>query len=880
MPYRYGQFSFAGGEYSPNIYARVDIQKYATGLKTCKNFFIHPHGGASNRPGFKLAAPQGDETKKARVVPHIFSRTQAYTLEVGENYIRFFTDQGQIIVVGAAAYVPATPYIVNDYVTYSGTTYRCIQDGTGQQPDISPLYWTAQTAYEIYSPYVEADLPTLKFTSSADVIYITTSSYQTRTLTRYGETDWRLELFEPEDGPFIPENIISGLTMTASATTGAGVTITASSAYFESTNVGSLFKLTHYIEGQTATNNFTGVSIGSSIRAFTTWRLITHGTWTGKLKIEKSIDNGATWTALRTFTSANDFNPNTFGTEDVEINTEPFLVRVNMYSFTSGTCNCDLTTDAFYQSGVIKFTGYTSSVLMTGTVITAFGSTAATSIWTEGSWSDRRGWPAESTFHQDRLVFAATDFEPMTEWLSKAGEYTSFGRNASTLLDTDSISVNLLSRQLNAINGLVPLENLISFTTASEWDISAQEGVLTPTTIQAKAQSYRGSNGVNPVVIGNQLIYVQANGSVVRNFGYEFSSDSFNGTDLRILAEHLFNGHTISDIAYQQDNDSIVWLVRDDGILLAMTYLYEQEVIAWTHHETDGEVESVAVIPADGYDELWISVKRGNRRFIERMVQRLSSTDPQDQYFMDSGISYDVPVVITGVTQASPGVVTTATAHGFSNGDFVDISDIVGMTELNTNRYKIANVAAQTFELTEEDSGDDIDTTGFTAYVSGGNARKCFATFSGLDHLEGQMVAVLGNGAVFPQQEVIGGEITLTRVCSKVHIGLPYISDFETLNIEKSTNDGTIQGVAIKISNVTFRVLNSRGGWIGPNFDTLYEGFIPERVRLGLAPRLFSGDIRLGLGAGYEDGGRVCYRQYDPLPVTITAVIPEVRIGK
>ena len=332
-------------------------------------------------------------------------------------------------------------------------------------------------------------------------------------------------------------------------------------------------------------------------------------------------------------------------------------------------------------------------------------------------------------------------------------------------------------------------------------------------------------------------------------------------------------------MAYQQDNDSIVWFVRNDGLLLAMTYLYEQEVIAWSHHETDGEVESVAVVPADGYDELWISVKRGNRRFIERMVQRLDSTDPQDQFFVDSGISYDIPLNISAISQADPGVITV-TSHGFSNGDFVDLSDIVGMTELNTNRYKVANVTTHTFELTEEDTGDDIDTTEFTAYVSGGYARKCYTTFSGLDHLEGKFVTILGNGEVYPQQEVISGEITLTRVCSKIHAGLPYSCDLETLNVEKELKDGTIQGVPVKIANVTFRLLNSRGGWIGPNFDTLYEGFIPERVRLGLAPELFSGDVRLGLGAGYEDGGRVCYRQVDPLPVTISAVIPEVRVGK
>ena len=200
------------------------------------------------------------------------------------------------------------------------------------------------------------------------------------------------------------------------------------------------------------------------------------------------------------------------------------------------------------------------------------------------------------------------------------------------------------------------------------------------------------------------------------------------------------------------------------------------------------------------------------------------------------------------------------------------------MTELNGNRYKVANVSTYTFELTDEETGDDIDGTGFEAYESGAEIRKCFNTFSGLDHLEGLSVVALANGNVMPAQVVSGGDITFSRKYSRIHAGLAYTSDFETLNVEAGMKDGTMQGRPVKISEVTFRLLNTRGGYIGPDSDHLYEAFTPTRLSLGQAPELFSGDTTEPLGAGYEQGGRIFYRQVDPLPVTITAVIPKVMV--
>jgi hypothetical protein len=180
-------------------------------------------------------------------------------------------------------------------------------------------------------------------------------------------------------------------------------------------------------------------------------------------------------------------------------------------------------------------------------------------------------------------------------------------------------------------------------------------------------------------------------------------------------------------------------------------------------------------------------------------------------------------------------------------------------------------------------SGTPVDGTTFNTYENCGEVGVAVPVITGLDHLDGMTVAILANGFVLDRQVVSGGQITLPANYSKVHVGLPYWPELETLNIERQDNQGTIQGKKVKIGNVVFRFVDTVGGWIGPDENTLYEAF--DKIELqnldgwDTDKNCFTGDIRKSLGAGYEDGGRVFYRQVDPLPVNITAVIPEAMVG-
>ena len=704
-PIRPIQPSFSGGEYSPSIYARVDISKYQSGLKRLRNFIVHPTGGASNRPGTRYVASAKFSDKAVIVQEFIFSQLQKYVLEVGDEYIRFFTSGAQINVNPAnyESWNGATAYEVGDYVTYNGSTvYYSIQAGTNQQPDTETAYWTQQTIYEIPSPYQEDDLNDLRFETSGDTIFITHPDYQPRLLQRFGNTDWRMSLYEPDDGPFMAENIDETASLNVSAVSGAA-SLNATVAYFATGHVGSLFRLRHYIESQTASTAFSSSTTGTAIKCFTTWRLVTHGTWTGKLRVEKSTDGGTTWTVIRSFSSSDDFNVNTSGTEDIESNPVPFRVRLNMYEYTSGTCNADLTTDAFYQEGIIKISAVHSNISATGTMLSEAGATTNTTSWNEGAWSDYRGWPSVSRFYQDRLVFAGTYAEPMTLWMTQTSNYFSFFRH-SVLLDTDGITARLPSRQLNAINGLIAFKRLVVLTSASIWSVGPVSGsIMKPTGFTTEIEEYTGSNGVNPVVIGNEAIYMQEHGHVVRNLAFDLSRDSFTGADTNILAQHLFDRWTITDMAYQRDPDRIVWMLRSDGKLVGMTYLKDQEVVAFHWHDTGvaygDKFKSLCVIPSDGFDEVWFAVQRENGWFIERMVLRMESTDcggeqqfsAENQIFMDSAVSYDQPIDIENITINGSGAVTISLSpgHGLAIGDVVFIDCVNGMTDLNGLKFQL-----------------------------------------------------------------------------------------------------------------------------------------------------------------------------------------------
>jgi len=189
------------------------------------------------------------------------------------------------------------------------------------------------------------------------------------------------------------------------------------------------------------------------------------------------------------------------------------------------------------------------------------------------------------------------------------------------------------------------LSDLIALTAGGEFKVGADNGqAITPQTIQVKPQGYAGASDVQPVVTSGSIVYVQAQGSRMRELGYNWESNSYRTIEVTIMAPHRFNGYEIRQLAYSRAPDQIVWAVRNDGTLMGLTYVPDQNVYGWHAHDTDGEFESVCVVAEGNEDVLYAVVKRtiNSRtvRYIERLKSRLFDT-AEEAFFVDSGLTYD-----------------------------------------------------------------------------------------------------------------------------------------------------------------------------------------------------------------------------------------------
>ena len=229
------QQNFNAGELSPLFDGRVDMAKYGNGCTRMRNFIPLPQGPARRRPGFRHVAPTKSAANRSWLIPFVFSEDDAFSIEFGDGYLRFFTDNGQLIVSSVPAYSGATAYVLGDLVSNAGVNYYCIAPTTGNAPP-NVTYWYALTGdiYEIPSPYPVAALTNsnstfaLSYAQTGDTIFMALGGYPPKKLTRVGNTNWQFSNTDIKNGPFIGLNPDETTTVYASAATGAGITLTAS----------------------------------------------------------------------------------------------------------------------------------------------------------------------------------------------------------------------------------------------------------------------------------------------------------------------------------------------------------------------------------------------------------------------------------------------------------------------------------------------------------------------------------------------------------------------------------------------------------------------------------------------------------------------------
>jgi len=509
-----------------------------------------------------------------------------------------------------------------------------------------------------------------------------------------------------------------------------------------------------------------------------------------------------------------------------------------------------------------------STISFTGATFPSTFCAGSAGVGTDGNNQN----PGAVTFFNQRLYWGGSNTDPQKIWGSQVADFENM--HQGTALDDESVEFTLVANQVNAIQWLAESTDMLCGTLGGEFTITGgQDDNITPTNIKAVRQAGFGSNKVAPLNVGNLLLFNQRAGRKVRELVFSFDVDGYLAPDITLLAEHVSESGIV-DMAYQQEEDAIVWACTADGILVGCTYLRDQNVVAWHRHPVGGDlpvVESLAVIPSsDGLrDELWISVKKRINGTTKRFIEYLDPT-----VFSDSCLKLNSPITISGATQANP-VVITATSHGFSNGDLVDIKNVVGMTDINGNRYQVAGVTTNTFQLTHQTAGTNINGTSFSAYDSAGEVRKGVTSITGLAHLEGESVKIVGNGAVFPDKTVSSGTVTVSSAVSEAYVGQGFTGVIKPSRPEFGTPTGTSQGKKKRANQVLVRLVRTTG--IKINGDQI--PFRSSSDPMNSPPAAFTGDKKV-LNLGYDRDGFVEIRQEQPLDFHVVAVIMDMNVGE
>lgn len=874
------QRSFSSGEIAPALYSRVDFYKYQTGLRTCRNFFIMRHGGATNRPGTEYVTFAGEEHAEIRLIPFQINASSSCVLEFG----------GGPAIAGRAGYMrvhkngaPVTEAAKNitgwNYgVTFVRITVTSHGWSTGDQVYITGVtgsdakrindsYYIVKSidanTLELYEAYVAASVSGLVLTGTWDGsalsggtvarIYSLATGIVNAALPdmQFAQKDNVLTLVHPDNDPI--EITRTSDTSWAKATISFGPATSPPTALQFSVSAGG----------------------GGSV---------THGYKVTIVNVPEFEESLPTAAETDTGDAPSASNGWLIG---VVAGTLSEYTELNVYKETNGIY------------GLIGVMAGTNSANFEDVGIDP--DTSKTPPYNPGYFVGTNQVPGVVSYFQQRLILAGTNANPGKVWMSKTGFFKNFTIR-SPIQDDDSIVFEIAGKQVQDIKHIVDVGRLVIFTSGGEWTLEGSDlGVLTPTTLNLKQQSYNGASKLPPLVITNSCLYVQARGSIVRDFGYDFQSDGYKGNDLTIFNAHLFDGYNIDRWTYQQVPHSNIWAARDDGKFLCLTYIREQSLVAWSRHDMqDATVSDVCSISEDGEDYVYFLVTRtiggqtGNfeRTTIERMSSRQWSS-VKDAKFLDSSVTYDgrntgavtMTLSSAGGWDYDDTITITASSSYFASTDVgfeIHLEDADGdVIRVSIETYSSATVVTGKPHKTVPASLQATATTSWS---------KAVDVVSGLWHLEDQAVSVFADGFVVASPNnasyetitVADGFVELDKCYSVIHVGRPYTCDIESLDID-STNAETLIDKFKKSGDITLQVEDTRGLWAGakpPTDDDTdpLEGLTEFKVRndegYESPVNLKTGVMDVIINAQWNNNGRVFLRQVDPLPASVLAIAP------
>lgn len=536
------------------------------------------------------------------------------------------------------------------------------------------------------------------------------------------------------------------------------------------------------------------------------------------------------------------------------------------------------------NGGHAKITGYTSSTVVTIDIIEDFSSGSASTEWSLGAYSSTTGFPRAVVYHQQRRFYGGTTTEPEKIWGSAVDDYPTFTPGTN---DADAVSFTLAPGASGEISQIYWLASGNELRIGTEGGCRSLDGgsdkeSITPTNVNAKVVNSIRCKTTGPLQLDRTTLFLQRNGKFLRQLGYSFQEDALIAPDLTLTSEDILGDIGDLDdlggtqLAYQLEPYSTVWISKNDGGLASFNYIPEQKIFAWANHVfggTDVEVESVATSPITGQDRVWVIVKRtvdgSTVRYVEKLDKTYRNRDVKLAVFADSAVTFSgnqqAATLTLGATSGDS-VTFTAGSGVFSSGDVGKIIYPVQGDGI-TGRAEIIGFTSSTVvtcRITE--------TFNTTSYASNGWTLSS-NTLSGLNHLEGESVTYIGDGGAQGTAVVSSGSITLSDQFTFVTAGLQYDSIMTTMPIDAGGQFGTGFGFRNQSIEVEFNIFESTECRVGRTTAKLSELLKPsdsDTIEEGLPNQtdLFQKTVQ----AGVQDEQKVTVVAQDPLPLTLLSM--------
>ena len=821
--------SFTAGEMSDSMQGRTDFAKYFSAASRIENFVVLPHGPITRRPGTHFVSEVKDSTAKTRLIPFTFSTEQTYILEFGNQYIRFYKDNGQIISGGSA--------------------------------------------FEIASPYTTAQLFDIKFAQSADIMYLTHESHPVKKLSRTGHTSWTLVDCNFTDGPYLDTNTTS-TTLTPAATSGTAINLNASAAVFVSTDVGRLVRLSGGFGKITNFNSSTLVQIDilddfDNTNAVSTWKLGAFSVATGFPRcvsfFEQRLVFAGTSTQPQTmfFSKSGDYENMSSGTNDDD---------AMIYTIASNQVNAiqamkaTRTLIVMTTGGEYAVSSGASQDAITPTNINIrkqsnYGSAGvdALSIGNATIFVQRaKRKIRELAYNFDTDGYTAPDLTILADHISESGltdmAYQQEPHSIVWAVRNDGQLAGLTYNRLENVvawhrhifggksdTGKSVKQQKISFT-ANSTNVSTSNNTITITghglSTGDAVYYFAGSNIIGG--LSNSKVYyaIAVDANTIK-----LATSSSNASSNTAISLTSAPGSNTTQFIYQGVNINNNFLfIENHGFKTGNFIFYKNSGTA-----ISGLAENV-------------------KYYVAKI------DDNQIQLFTDEARSSVVNLTSAHSSEQTDKILTHAKVESVATIDGDSDEDEVYVI---VKRFINGSVKRYVEYFTPFEFNEDL--TAFHYLDSGlAYAGGETGTLSGLTHLEGEIVDIIGEGSTQNSKVVSSGAISLDTAIEEAKVGLLYSSDLQTMRLDEGFTE-TTQTKTIRVFDLSVRFQDTIGASVGPNSDNLTAiDFRDSSASMDLPVPLFTGDKSVEFDAGHGAEGLIYVKQPQALPMTILGIYPRM----